>query len=129
MSKKPSRTDIGILLCSCALYTVNRYWLKEIISNPGIRYILQCHFNDYLGGISIICYINIVLCFSKHKDWQIKSLRHAIDIGLFCGILWEYLLPLVLPRGTSDWLDVIAYIMGSATYVFINSLLKYAAKH
>ena len=130
MNKKACRTDAEILIFSLAIYTVNRYWLKNVMTIPEIKYILQCHFNDYIGGISIIYYINIVLCLSNHKEWQINSLGKAIGIGLLCGILWEILFPMVLPRGTSDWLDIVAYIMGSATYVLINNIvLKYAQMH
>lgn len=35
---------------------------------------------------------------------------------LACGIMWEYLLPYVYPRGTSDVYDVVAYIAGGITY-------------
>lgn len=113
------KEDRLCFLLPLLLYVINRFILKRIIGDSLIGYILRCHFNDYLGGICIIAYINIVLSCGVYSKYRITRLIPAIMIGILCGILWEYGFPLLFPRGTSDFWDVIAYTLGASTNILV----------
>ena len=120
--KTRAKADVIILIVSLMLYGINRLFLKEIIINPSFSYLLRCHVNDFLGGVCFIAYTDLVLAYSKYSIWIINSYTVAIVIMLTCGILWEYVFPLIYPRGVSDPLDIIAYVSGGMTCVFIRKM-------
>lgn len=102
------------------LYVLNRFWLKHAIQLPIVSYILKCHFNDWIGGICIIAYVNIVLANSKYSHCRIQKIGSVALCGLMCGILWEYVFPVFYHRGVSDLGDVIAYVIGGMTYLTLS---------
>lgn len=107
--------SFGVLL----LYSLNRFYLKKAVNVPIITYLLKCHFNDWLGGILIIAYINGILNLSRYRGHQIATLKAAILTTILCGIVWEYITPYLFHRGTSDIYDVIAYVIGGMTYILL----------
>ncbi len=113
------RLNFRILFTCLGLYCLNRFWLKRVFVDGFWGYLLRCHLNDYIGGITILAYINLVLVFSRFKDRAISSYPIGILITAICGILWEYIFPLIYNRGTTDYRDVIAYVLGGITYVFL----------
>lgn len=123
--KRIAKQNAFILLFITGLYCLNRFWLKEIISLPIIGYILKCHFNDFLAGLAILAYINLLLYFSKFRKKIVFSFPIGIFISLACGLLWEYILPLIFPHGTSDPLDVFSYVFGGISYIVILHLLNH----
>ena len=117
---KQHRTKDGYILAAAFLvYLVNRFCLKESIDIPILRYILRCHFNDFLAGILFLAYINLLLSFSKFSHIRVQSLPAAAAIMGLCGIAWEYVLPLLHGRGTCDPWDILAYICGGIAYTLI----------
>lgn len=104
-------------------YSLNRFILKKVVDIPVISYLLKSHFNDWLGGIFIIAYINTILHHSKFKRNQVHTFPQAILINVLCGIVWEFISPYVFHHGTSDLYDILAYIIGGITYIFIQRLL------
>ena len=120
--KTRAKADAIILIVSLILYGINRLYLKEIVRNPFISYLLKCHANDFLGGVCFVAYMNLALAYSKYSGWIIDTYAIAIVIMLTCGILWEYVFPLIYPRGVSDPLDIIAYISGGMTCIFIRKM-------
>ena len=117
--RQVTKRNIIILVCVTCLYCLNRFWLKKVISLPVIGYILRCHFNDFLAGIAILAYINLMLSLSKYHRMIITTFPKGIVISLTCGLLWEYVFPLVFPHGTSDYLDVISYVLGGIVYIIL----------
>ena len=117
---KQHRTKDGYILSATFLvYLVNRFCLKESIDIPILRYILRCHFNDFLAGILFLAYINLLLSFSKFSQIRIQSISAVTFIMCLCGIAWEYVLPLLHGRGTCDPWDIGAYICGGIAYTLI----------
>lgn len=118
--KTESKRDIEIILVFMSLYILNRFWLKQTVQIPLVSYILKCHFNDWIGGICITAYINIVLAYSKYSKYRIQTVGFVMLCGLVCGILWEYIFPLFYQRGVSDLGDVVAYVLGGLTYFILS---------
>ena len=109
--------DFIVVVLISALYCSNRFWLKNVVNIPILSYLLKCYFNDYLAGIGIIAYMNLVLYVSKYRYIRIKTLSCAIVICFACGLLWEYILPQIFPHGTSDKWDVVSYVLGGVSYI------------
>lgn len=112
-----SRFDQAVIIMIAVAYCMNRFWLKKVVSNWTLSYLLNSHFNDWLAGISIVAYINLILSKSKYTYIRIKNCWQAIVVCLCCGLLWEYVLPYLVQRGISDKWDVLAYILGGVTYI------------
>ena len=113
-----SKKDGHILLTTLLVYAVNRFYLKSTIDVPFLSYFLHCHFNDLLGGICFLSYTNFILSHSIYNV-RINSFIPATIIMLICGIAWEYVFPVLYPRGTADPLDIVAYVGGGILYIFI----------
>ena len=120
-----AKQNLAILLCIACLYCLNRFWLKEAIIQPVIHYVLKSHFNDFLAGIAISAYLNLVLSLSKYRRKVILTLPRVIIFTLLCALLWEYILPLIFPHGVSDYYDVIAYVLGGIIYITLIHVLKH----
>ena len=122
------KQNISIICVCMLLYSINRFWLKDIICQPVIGYILKCHFNDFLAGIVILAYINCLLSLSRYRNVAITSYLVGILITCICGLLWEYCFPVIFSNGVTDFYDLIAYVLGGITYITILSSLRYYNK-
>ena len=115
--------DAAIIACILILYGLNRFIFKTVVNIPVISYLLKCHFNDWLGGIFIVAYINVILRYSRHKHRRIHTMPCVIMIEVFCGIVWEFFGPYICHHGTSDYYDILAYILGGITYIMLQHIL------
>lgn len=113
--------DLKVILLLSLAYGINRFWLKKVVRIPVVSYLLKCHFNDFLAGICILAYINLLRSFSRYRHRQLRSGIAAVLVCFFCGLLWEYILPAVFPHGTSDVWDLVAYILGGAAYIVLRN--------
>lgn len=109
--------DLFLILVISIAYCLNRFCLKNIVDIPAISYILKCHFNDFLAGIGIIAYLNLLFAVSKYRQFKVSSYTMAISLCFVCGMLWEYVFPLLFSHGTSDILDVLSYMIGGMAYI------------
>lgn len=110
------RTNLLIFAVFFPVYLINRFF-KSYIDIPVLGYICNCHLNDFIGGIVFCIYLNMILIFSRKRP--VASFPLLIFIMLPVALLWEYFFPLILPYSTSDFLDVIAYLLGTATYYIL----------
>lgn len=99
-----------------SLYVINRS-VKYYINISILSEIFRYHFNDYLGGIVFLSYVNIILSFSKYK--QANDLKSVLIYATICSIAWEGIIPIFSSKSTGDVLDVLAYFAGALTYYFI----------
>ena len=111
--------DLKIFLITMLIYIVNRFWLKHMITQPIISYILKCHFNDFCGGIVFLAYVNMLITGSRYNGAQIRTLPLCLMTGVFISLCWEGLGPLLLSYSTGDWLDALAYLAGCFVYWLI----------
>ena len=58
----------------------------------------------------------IVLLFAALRLAHRKPPRpwHCLALALVCGLFWEYITPLYLPRSVSDPWDILAVLLGGA---------------
>ena len=89
------------------LYGVNELLLPENVFFSG-------YFNDILGGCLILAITNILLALAKFKP--LKALLPCLGMCLACGLFWEYVTPVYLPRSVSDVWDIAAYMGGGVIW-------------
>ena len=68
------RFDVITLAIISLAYCVNRFWLKNALGVPVVSYLLKCHFNDWLAGICVMAYLNLVMSLGGYR------LRTAVGI-------------------------------------------------
>ena len=123
---KRQKKDLCFFIVPLFLFQVNE-WMKAEVQIPVLGYLLRCHFNDYLGGISFAAYLNIILSMSNWTSFQLTKIQHFLAAGLFCGICWELVTPLFIHSSTGDVRDVAAYIIGMLTYWYFG--IKWMSKN
>ena len=92
------------------LYTLNRFYLIPRTTG-GLHRLLAWHFADFLAGGLMLCVLNAALECSGRPP-----LRRTFSAALFalaCGLFWEAVTPLYLPRSVGDPRDVVACVLGS----------------
>jgi len=110
------KQNFYLILLSAILFYINEA-IKFEIKIPYWGYLLRNHYNDFLGGISFMALINLILLFSKYN--KIKKLKIIILIGLMCSIFWEVITPIFKVDSTGDFWDFIAYSIGFTLYWII----------
>ncbi|WP_462405706.1 hypothetical protein [Gracilibacillus sp. Marseille-QA3620] len=121
---KKQKKDLLFFIVPLILFQVNEL-IKADVQIPVLGYVLRCHFNDYLGGISFAAYLNFILSLSNWTSFQLTKIQHFLIAGLLCGICWELITPLFIQSSTGDFWDVIAYILGMLTYWFFSEVLVF----
>lgn len=121
---KKQKKDLMFFIVPLILFQVNEL-IKADVQIPVLGYVLRCHFNDYLGGISFAAYLNFILSLSNWTSFQLTKIQHFLIAGLLCGICWELITPLFIQSSTGDFWDVIAYILGMLTYWFFSEVLVF----
>ncbi len=121
---KKQKKDLMFFIVPLILFQVNEL-IKADVQIPVLGYVLRCHFNDYLGGISFAAYLNFILSLSNWTSFQLTKIQHFLIAGLLCGICWELITPLFIQSSTGDFWDAIAYILGMLTYWFFSEVLVF----
>lgn len=88
------------------LYLLNRFLLVPL---TGWR-LLAWHGADFLAGGLMLCLLNILLYLSCRRPVA-RTLSASLFL-LFCGLFWEVVTPLYLPRSVGDPRDVAAVWLG-----------------
>ncbi len=114
---KDQKKDLLFFTIPLILFQLNEM-IKADVQIPVLGYLLQCHFNDYLGGISFAAYLNFVLSLSNWTSFQLTKIRHFLVAGLLCGFFWELITPIFMKSSIGDFWDIVAYILGMLTYWF-----------
>ena len=100
----------------CVLYAANRFWLIPVTSGV-LHNLLAWHGADFLAGALILCILNILLLAANRP-----VMRRGWAVTLFllaCGLFWEVITPLYLPRSVGDPWDLLAYWLGGmAMYIW-----------
>jgi hypothetical protein len=116
------KRDVCLFVIPILIFFINNK-IKYNIDLPVLGQIMRYHFNDYLGGISIVAYVNLVLSLKRGQIWRLVSPLACLVFALFCSLCWELIAPVFLSDSTGDWLDVVAYCLGALTYCLFERLL------
>lgn len=109
---KRERDNIGII-CGCLLlYFLNQLFKKKIKLQV-VSIVLRNYLNDTICGCLIIAYTNLIL--SLHNK-RLNRLLHIIAFNFFCGMFWEFVIPIFRSERVSDYRDIVAYIIGGVVY-------------
>lgn len=96
-----------------ALYVLNRFWLVPL---TGSR-LLAWHGADFLAGALMLCILNALLAAANRPPLRRFGTVTAFLLG--CGLFWEYVTPLYLPRSVSDPWDVLAVWLGGILMLLV----------
>ena len=95
----------GVLM---SRYALNRFALLPHADGL-LHRLLSGYLADFLAGGMMI-----VLLFAALRLAHRKPPRpwHCLTLALVCGLFWEYITPLYLPRSVSDPWDILAVLLG-----------------
>ena len=96
------------------LYGLNRFCLIPYTTGT-LHDLLAWYGADVLAGVLMLCVLNGVLIAANRRP-----LRHLGWAALFllgCGLFWEVVTPLYLPRSVGDPRDLLAYWLGGALFL------------
>jgi len=102
--KKYIFTAAGLM----GLYLFNRFALIPRTSGL-LHRLLSGYFADFLAGGMMIVLLFAALHLAHRKPT--KPLP-SLALALFCGLFWEYVTPLYLPRSVRDPWDILAVLLG-----------------
>ena len=99
-----------LCLISCALYVLNRWWLRDHVGGA----FLGGYFNDLLlipAALPIVLWIQRQIGV-RTTDAPPRWREIALHVSLW-ALTAEALMPHLTARATGDWRDVIAYTAGA----------------
>ena len=105
----------GVLIAG--LYLLNRFLLVPL---TGWR-LPAWHGADFLAGGLMLCLLNILLYLSRRRPVE-RTLSASLFL-LGCGLFWEVLTPLYLPRSVGDPRDVLAVWLGGLALLALRRAL------
>lgn len=94
----------GVLIAG--LYLLNRFLLVPL---TGWR-LSAWHGADFLAGGLMLCFLNGLLLLARRRPLERFLPASAFLLG--CGLFWEIVTPLYLPRSVGDPWDVLAVWLG-----------------
>ena len=102
--KKYLLTAAGLM----GLYGLNHFFL---IPHTGglLHRLLSGHFADFLAGGMMLVILFTALRLSGRKPPKVMS---GLALLLACGLFWECVTPLYLPRSVADPWDILAAVLG-----------------
>ena len=113
LGDREKRLETALIASSLAFYVLNKMNLIPL----GV--FAANHLNDFLAGMLLTAYANLVLCFSKY-DFRFDTVPRVLLLGAFCGLAWELFAPLYLPSSTADFLDCLSYFAGCLLHLAIS---------
>ena len=110
--------DLVLMSVALLLCVINKK-VKNNVIEPHMHLFLCGYFNDLVGAIA---YSSICDMIFRSNGRKFRHLLKVIMIMLFCGIVWEYLTPLIRNDTVSDLYDIIAYVSGGIIYYFLSGV-------
>lgn len=101
-----------------ALYVLNRFFLLPNTSGA-VHDLLAWHGADLLAGALMLCILNSLLALAGRPS--VVRFWPAALFLLACGLFWEVVTPLYLPRSVGDPRDVLACWLGGMGMLFVNT--------
>ena len=113
-----SRYTLPLAVLSAA-YLLNRFLLVPLTGSL----LLAWHGADFLAGAMMLCLLNSLLALAKRPP-VLRLLPSSLFL-LGCGLFWEVVTPLYLPRSVSDPRDGLAvWLGGMAMLVWLRKSIR-----
>lgn len=100
------------MLAVVILYLSNNFYIKSH-SCGLMQWFFICFFNDLICPLFFVSYANtLLLTVGK----EIRKLHHILALCLSAGLFWELGGPLLKPTATTDFWDILFYLLGGFIY-------------
>lgn len=118
-----TKNKIDFICCTfiVLIYYINKRFLIKNCEGV-IGYFFKCYLNDLIAPIWILALSSIIL---KQFGYELKKLWIIILIGLFSGLIWEFIVPLIKTTSVTDPYDLCCYIIGAIIYCGIKNIINY----
>ena len=118
--KSKNTFDIILVLITAFLYLLNNFIFKKYSSGI-FYYFFVCYFNDLICPIGFLAYVNIMLSFVNKN---IEKLYQLLSFCFLCGLVWEFITPLMKDSSVTDFFDLLCYCVGGVLYWIIKKDVK-----
>ncbi len=116
LDKKWVIRELLVIFPSMVIYLINRL-TKNLNEIPFLGYVCKCHLNDFIGGVVFCAYFNMLLHICGYR--HLHRMSHILLLTFLCGMVWEFVFPIILPYSISDPLDVVSYVLGGTLYYLL----------
>lgn len=100
------------------LYAFDRFLLTPLTSSR----LLAWHGADFLAGTLMMCLLNGLLELMRQQPLRRTWVISAFSLG--CGLFWEVITPLYLPRSVGDPWDILSVWLGAMAMLAVWRLAK-----
>lgn len=112
------RRYLGPMGAIALLYAFNRFLLAPLTSSR----LLAWHGADFLAGTLMLCLLNGLLELMGQQPLRRTWVISAFSLG--CGLFWEVITPLYLPRSVGDPWDILSVWLGAMAMLAVWRLAK-----
>ena len=109
---KRTIVDVALVFFTALFYLLNNLVFKKTTTGI-LRLFFICYFNDLICPLLFVAYVNLLLNPLKKrlsKIWQI------IVLCFLCGLVWEFVAPLLKKGSVTDIFDLFCYCIGGILY-------------
>lgn len=101
-----------------SLYLFNNFFLKKVTYGL-LKVFFVGYFNDLICPLFFVSYVNIMLNFVNKR---IVKLFSILLLCFSCGLVWEFVAPLVKENSVTDIWDLVCYCVGGVLYWIIKKI-------
>lgn len=101
------------------------YILVRVVMEPAGG-LLRGHATDLLAGVALPSLFALVFQARGEMGEWVRSLPGKLALTASAAVVWEVIVPLFDPRSTADWLDALAYVVGTVVqHVFVGRVSRH----
>ena len=121
------KRDFLLFISTVSLYLLNKAAMSHY-TNDVLHWFMSYYFNDIVGSVAFLAYCNFLLATQKRR---LTHLFHIVLLMFVCGLVWEFIAPLIREDTVTDLFDFGAYILGGCIYWCIdqNRMLYHRQKY
>jgi hypothetical protein len=78
-----------------------------------------------LAGVVILAYTNLLFVTVGREKYTLRRLAMILAFTFIVGLFWEFITPIYRKGSTTDYVDILAYMVGGATYWMIMHVIEH----
>lgn len=110
-----------MIISVAILYAINKFAIKPNVVGVAFKF-FNGHFNDLLAPVMLLAWSNILLAPINKR---VTGIILICGFAFIVGLIWEFVTPIYKPSVTSDWWDVLCYVIGGMVYWGINKIKEH----